>query len=106
MHIVCLYAKVSSRCKHCYEVDDFSSQTFSNAFFSSRPKVKENFPLNIQLFNLNNIQTFSSDPGLAWYTFMEIDHEIFSMVILLLPLIKEGLLSVTSKSMCRVLVNS
>ena len=72
-------------------------------FSSGMPKVKENFPLNIQLFNLNNIHTFSKDPGPAWYTFMEIDHEIFFMVILLLPLIKEGLLSVTSKSMCRVL---
>ena len=33
-------------------------------------------------------------------TFMETDHGIFSMVILLLPLIQEGLLSVTSESMC------
>ena len=31
---------------------------------------------------------------------MEIDLEIFSAAILLLPLIQEGLLSVTSKSMC------
>ena len=31
---------------------------------------------------------------------VEIDHEIFSMVILLLPLIQEGLLLVTSESMC------
>ena len=37
----------------------------------------------------------------AWpHTFMEIDREIFSMVILLLPLIQEGPLSVTSESMC------
>ena len=33
-------------------------------------------------------------------TFVEIDHEIISMVILLLPLIQEGLLSVTSEIMC------
>ena len=32
--------------------------------------------------------------------FVKIDHEIFSMVILLLLLIQEGLLSVTSKSVC------
>ena len=31
--------------------------------------------------------------------FVEIDREIISMVILLLPLIKEGLLSVTNESM-------
>ena len=37
----------------------------------------------------------------AWpYTFVEINHEIFSTVILHLPLIQEGLLSVTSESMC------
>ena len=37
----------------------------------------------------------------AWsHTFVEIDHEIISMVILLLPLIQEGLLSVTRESMC------
>ena len=36
----------------------------------------------------------------AWpHTFMDIDHEIFSTVILL-PLIQEELLSVTSESMC------
>ena len=34
------------------------------------------------------------------YTFTEIYFEIVSMVILLLPLIKEGLLSVTSGSKC------
>ena len=34
------------------------------------------------------------------YTFMEINHEIFSMVILLLSLIQEGLLSVTREIMC------
>ena len=34
------------------------------------------------------------------HTFMEINNEIFSMVILHLPLIQEGLLSVTSESMC------
>ena len=34
------------------------------------------------------------------HTSVEIDHEILSMVILLLPLIQERLLSVTSKSMC------
>ena len=33
------------------------------------------------------------------HTFVENDHEIISTVILLLPLIQEGLLSVTSQSM-------
>ena len=34
------------------------------------------------------------------YTFVEIDHEIISTVILRLPLIQERTLSVTSESMC------
>ena len=37
--------------------------------------------------------------------FMEIDHEIFSMVILSLPLIQEGQLSVSGKRLCTILVN-
>ena len=36
---------------------------------------------------------------------MEIDHEIFSTVILSLPLIQEGQLSVSGKRMCTILVN-
>ena len=35
----------------------------------------------------------------------EIDHEIFSMVVLFLLLIQEGQLSVSDKSMCTILVN-
>ena len=39
------------------------------------------------------------------HSFMEIDHEIFSMVILSLPLIEGGQLSVSGKRMCTILVN-
>ena len=48
----------------------------------------------------------TADPGVASsipvrsHTFVEIDHEIISTVILLLQLIQERLLSVTSESMC------
>ena len=38
--------------------------------------------------------------------FVEIDHEIFSTVILSLPLIQEGHLSVSGERMCTKLVNS
>ena len=38
-------------------------------------------------------------------SFVEIDHEIFSTVILSLPLIQEGQLSVSGKRMCTILVN-
>ena len=36
---------------------------------------------------------------------MEIDHEMFSMVILSLPLIEEGQLSVSGDKMCTILIN-
>ena len=39
------------------------------------------------------------------HSFVEIDHEIFSLVILSLPLIQEGQLSVSGERMCTILVN-
>ena len=39
------------------------------------------------------------------HSFVEIDHEIFSTVILSLLLIQEGQLSVSSERMCTILVN-
>ena len=39
------------------------------------------------------------------HSFMEIDHEIFSTVILSLSLIQEGQLSVAGERMCTILVN-
>ena len=39
------------------------------------------------------------------HSFVEIDHEIVSMVILFLPLIQEGQLSVSGERMCTILVN-
>ena len=39
------------------------------------------------------------------HSFVEIDHEMFSTVILSLPLIQEGLLSVSGERMCTILVN-
>ena len=46
------------------------------------------------------------NPRRGWqHSFVEIDHEIFSMVILSLPLIQEGQLSVSGKRMCTILVN-
>ena len=39
------------------------------------------------------------------HSFMEIDHEIFSTVILSLPLIQEGQLSVSGERMYTILVN-
>ena len=42
---------------------------------------------------------------LVCHSFVEIDHEIFSTVILSLLLIQEGQLSVSGERMCTVLVN-
>ena len=39
------------------------------------------------------------------HSFMEIDHEIFSMGILSLLLIQEGQLSISGERMCTILVN-
>ena len=53
------------------------------------------------------VASLAADPGVTClitsrsHTFIEIDHEIICTVILLLTLIQEGLLSVTSESMCR-----
>ena len=46
--------------------------------------------------------------NLRWgqqHSFVEIDHEIFSAVILSLPLIQEGQLSVSGERMCTILIN-
>ena len=46
------------------------------------------------------------NPRRGWqHSFVETDHEIFSTVILSLPLIQEGQLSVSGKRMCTILVN-
>ena len=48
----------------------------------------------------------SNNPRQVWrHSFVEIDHEIFSMGILSLPLIQEGQLSVSGERMCTILVN-
>ena len=45
------------------------------------------------------------NPRRGRHSFVEIDHEIFSTVILSLPLIQEGQLSVSGERMCTILVN-
>ena len=46
-----------------------------------------------------------STPGWSATLFVEIDHEIFSMVILSIRLIQEGQLSVSGERMWTILVN-
>ena len=46
------------------------------------------------------------DPGRGrQHSFVEIDHEIFSTVILSRPLIQEGQMSVSGERLCTILVN-
>ena len=46
------------------------------------------------------------NPRRGWqHSLVEIDHEIFSTVILSIPLIQEGQLSVSGERMCTILVN-
>ena len=55
---------------------------------------------------LTGDQEVAGSTPLGWqHSFMEIDHEIFSTVILSLPLIQEGQLSVPGEGMCTILVN-
>ena len=77
-----------------------------------------NKPVNVlctsvkyQSFNIGT-QTISSYRGRGFnsrrgrqHSFVEIDHVIFSTVILSLPLIQEGQLSVSGERMCTILVN-
>ena len=74
------------------------------------------YSLNFSFLNMSiNLNVFYS-PGLYYFimllirlsvshSFVEIDHEIFSTVILSLPLIQEGQLSVSGERMCTILVN-
>ena len=46
------------------------------------------------------------NPRRGWqHSFVEINHEIFSTVILFLPLIQEGQVSVSGERMCTILIN-
>ena len=77
----------------------------------SSPISRLSTPANLLLISL----VFPSDwrPGGRGFnprrgrqhSFVEIDHEIFSRVILSLPLIQEGQLSVSGERMCTILVN-
>ena len=53
---------------------------------------------------LNVMETLTI--GGRQHSFVVIDHEIFSTVILSLPLIQEGQLSASGERMCTILVNS
>ena len=89
--------------------------------FKLKHQAKNVFPGNVQrTVNLINAASVAQlDAPSDWrpggrgfnprrgrqHSFVEIDHEIFSTVILSLPLIQEGQLSVSGERMCTILVN-
>ena len=77
------------------------------------PSRRKSHPIQSQLNTMVQLDarpiedqevTGSTPPG-RQHSFMEIDHEIFSMVIISLSLIQEGQLSVSGKRMRSILVN-
>ena len=52
-----------------------------------------------------SVDSFSTSLKIHHGILREIDHEIFSTVILSLPLIQEGQLSVSGERICTILVN-
>ena len=101
--------------------------TKSNSVFKQKKKMKFCFQTNkkrISVVTVNGMAGYLAsvaqlDAPSDWrpggrgfnprrgrqHSFVEIDHEIFSTVILSLPLIQEGQLSVSGERMCTVLVN-
>ena len=72
-----------------------------DGFFFKNPSKnwrKKNFTVYFLESNISNSRG-------RQHSFVEIDHEIFSTVILSLPLIQEGQLSVSGDRMCTILVN-
>ena len=60
--------------------------------------LKDLSPFSLSM--LGSIACLMAESQLTHVPFMEIDNKIISAVILSLPLIQEGQLSVTGKSMC------
>ena len=64
------------------------------------------YPAYLELCMNSYLELYTNNPRRGrQHSFVEIDHEIFSMVILSLPLIQEGQLSVSGERMCTILVN-
>ena len=57
------------------------------------------------LNNVLEVNDYLTQNKYMQHSFVEIDHEIFSTVILSLPLIQEGQLSVSGERMCTILIN-
>ena len=78
--------------------------------YNTLPQFSSYLPAAFQSCTLDRVAQLvtglAADPGVASsipacsHTFVQIDHEIISMVIILLGVIQEGMLSDTSERMC------
>ena len=125
VHTVCLYAKIGLKSLQEYSADDINRRHFQMQFFLALWGLKMLWHLTyaVQAQDLISrsicrprwlswmgvwLETRRSGFDPCWgrqHSFAEIDHEIFSTVILSLPLIQEGQLSVSGEKMCTILVN-
>ena len=94
------HIKVSLYChKNCFVMYRlFCPHAMSVCFLGSRPRL--DVPSDWRPGGCG----FNPSRG-RQHSFMEIDREIFSTVILSLPLIQEGQLSVSGERMCTILVS-
>ena len=89
--------QISVTCSGSTSLVNSSTLSFSSLLLSHIwlfPFMTRYNTCNYSLIQCHNLHR------LGHMTFLEIDNEIISLVILPLPLIQEGQLSVTSKSMC------
>ena len=103
----CIYHVVKIDFYHVFESDNIMILPYiHNIIIGIISRCYQNLYISGPGSLVQWVASLTADSGVARliparsHTFVEIDHEIISMVILLLPLILEGLLSVTGESMC------
>ena len=89
-----------STCFHGKKKFSMFGLTYLRVFIFNRPLwlIWVRVPLVIRRLQVGH-------PPSRKYSFVESDHKIFSTVILSLPCIREGQLSVSGEKMCTILVN-
>ena len=102
---------------HCKSYSHFFSKKFQHICVSLDVNFNESLTNDVVIFEPASVAQLDAPsdwrPGGRGFnprrgrqhSFVEIDHEIFSTVILSLPLIQEGQLSVSGERMCTILVN-
>ena len=99
---ICFEEKCSELEEDCFQVSSKFVKYFKGRL-KTLSKQKVNDPVRQDMVTHN--WTHNNCELGRQHSFVEIDHEIFSTVILSLPLIQEGQLSVSGERMCTILVN-